>query len=67
MANDPADELARRRSKRDRSKRAGRPEATGDTRFKIDQDHAIARARESWALRRGGPEWDPPEDAADED
>ncbi len=54
MPSDPNDELARFRAKRDRERHALPPIPVDDAQGSMDQDAAIARAREAWILRRTG-------------
>ena len=50
MTSDPNDELARKRAERARGWRSQRPGAIDDPPTSTEQEAAITRARESWAL-----------------
>ena len=56
MSSDPTDELARARARRERARGLPRPNAADDARGSTEQEDAIARARESWALSQIGRE-----------
>ena len=50
VASDPHDELAQFRARRNRERTAVTPDAGGDSEVSAEQQAAIERARESWAL-----------------
>ena len=50
MTSDPNDELARKRAERTRPRRSPRVGAIDDPPTSTEQEAAITRARESWAL-----------------
>ena len=54
MSNDPDDELAQARARRQRERSAPGFSLGGDADRTPDQQAAIERAREAWLLRRAG-------------
>ena len=56
MSSDPNDELARARARREAARRLPRPDAVDHQSGSTEQDEALARARESWALSQLGRE-----------
>ena len=61
MSSDPHDELARARARHARERGLFSSGASDHPDLSVDQEAAIERAREAWALRRVG------RDAADDD
>ena len=56
MSSDPTDELARARARRERARPPASSGAADRARGSTEQDDALARARESWALSQLGRE-----------
>jgi hypothetical protein len=54
MSSDPHDELAQFRARRDRERRPHPASPPDTSSLSIEQQEAIARAREAWNLRRQG-------------